>query len=64
MSHIVVCRYHYRENSKVRLTPVTVWLFFREGVAKSLCKCGLLPGIYRDPTFIAYLAKKRAEGKH
>lgn len=28
------------------LTHATVWLFFREGVAKCPCKCGSLPGIY------------------
>lgn len=39
MSHIVVCRYHYRENSKVWLPPwrrgcfpVTVWLNLRANV--------------------------------
>ena len=26
--------------------PVTAWLFSRDGVAKSPCKCGSLPGIY------------------
>ena len=30
------------------LTAVTVWLFFREGVAKSPCKCGSRGGIYKD----------------
>ena len=28
------------------LTTVTVWLFSREGVAKSPCKCGSEGGIY------------------
>ena len=28
------------------LTAVTVWLFSREGVAKSPCKCGSGDGIY------------------
>ena len=30
--------------------PVTVWLLSREGVAKSPCKCGSLPGIYKGVT--------------
>ena len=28
--------------------PVTAWLFSRDGVAKSPCKCGSLPGIYNE----------------
>ena len=28
------------------LCSVTVWLFSREGVAKSPCKCGSVGGIY------------------
>ena len=28
--------------------PVTAWLFSRDGVAKSPCKCGSLPGIYTN----------------
>lgn len=46
MSHGVVCKYHYRENFRVWLTSVTVWLFFREGVAKCPCKCGSVSEIY------------------
>ena len=30
------------------LTTVTVWLFSREGVAKSPCKCGSEGGIYNE----------------
>ena len=30
------------------LTTVTVWLFSREGVAKSPCKCGSGGGIYTE----------------
>ena len=48
MSHGVVCKYHYRENFRVWLTSVTVWLFFREGVAKCPCKCGSVSEIYRN----------------
>ena len=48
MSHDAVCRYHYRGISKAWLTAVTVWLFFREGVAKSPCKCGSGGGIYTE----------------
>ena len=47
MSHGVVCKYHYRENFRVWLTSVTVWLFFREGVAKCPCKCGSVSEIYK-----------------
>ena len=46
MSHDAVCRYHYRGISKAWLTTVTVWLFFREGMAKNPCKCGSWDGIY------------------
>ena len=30
------------------LTSVTVWLFCREGVAKSPCRCGSVSEIYRE----------------
>ena len=46
MSHDAVRRYHYRGILGVWLTTVTVWLFPREGVAKSPCKCGSGSGIY------------------
>ncbi len=46
MSHDAVRRYHYRGIFGVWLTTVTVWLFSREGVAKSPCKCGSGGGIY------------------
>lgn len=47
MSHDAVRRYHYRGIIGVWLTTVTVWLFSREGVAKSPCRCGSGGGIYR-----------------
>ena len=46
MSHDAVRRYHYRGIIGVWLTAVTVWLFSREGVAKSPCRCGSGGGIY------------------
>lgn len=39
--------------------PVTVWLLSRESVAKSPCKCGSLPGIYR-----VILVNLSIEGKY
>ena len=54
MSHGVVCKYHYRENFRVWLTSVTVWLFFREGVAKCPCKCGSVSEIYNTMLKIAF----------
>ena len=46
MSHDAVCCFHYRGISGAWLCSVTVWLFSREGVAKSPCKCGSEGGIY------------------
>ena len=46
MSHDVVRRYHYRGISEAWLSAVTVWLFSRESVAKSPCRCGSGGGIY------------------
>ena len=40
------------------LTPVTVWLFSREGVAKCPCKCGSRPGIYKDDQIVAVAASQ------
>ena len=34
------------------LCTVTVWLFSREGVAKSPCKCGCVGGIYRLSDYV------------
>ena len=45
MSHDVVCSFHYRGISGAWLCSVTVWLFSREGMAKSPCKCGSVGGI-------------------
>ena len=46
MSHSVVCRYHYRGKFRLWLYSVTVWLFSRDGVAKTPCKCGSGAEIY------------------
>ena len=35
---------------------MTAWLFSRDGVAKSPCKCGSLPGIYRSIGVIQEIA--------
>ena len=45
------------------LTSVTVWLFPREGVAKSACRCGSASGIYnrmRENTTYVHNIKKNA----
>ena len=46
MSHGVVCNYHYRGKLSLWLTSVTVWLFCRDGVAESPCRCGSVSEIY------------------
>lgn len=57
MSHDAVRRYHYRGIFGVWLTTVTVWLFSREGVAKSPCKCGSWDGIYNITVRRAFCQK-------
>lgn len=37
--------------------PVTAWLFSRDGVAKSPCKCGSLPGIYSKTRHVTLLCE-------
>ena len=54
MSHSVVCRYHYRGKFRPWLYSVTVWLFSREGVAKSPCKCGSGAEIYSGDARISH----------